>query len=134
MPRTTVGSTATNVNIPAFFLLQMISTVFIGMNIVTLPLLVKAFVSMHAKLRFNFFSVLFFWSCFLDNPFIQSKQFYSSDLFYKGLILVSFKICFFIVNECNCWLSFSIPLMNINEWVFFYSLIISWRRYLRLEG
>ena len=46
--------------IPAFFLLQMISTVFIGMNIVTLTLLAKATVSMHAKLMFNFFSVLYF--------------------------------------------------------------------------
>ena len=51
----------------------------------------KSTVPMHANIMFNFFSLLFFWSCFLNNTFIQSDQIYSSDLFHKAHILVSFK-------------------------------------------
>ena len=85
----------------------------------TLTLLAKANVPMHGNLLFNFFSLLYFWSYCFNNPFIQSEQFFSSDLFHKGLILVSFKFCFVSVSECNSQISFSIPLRNINGWWFF---------------
>ena len=59
-------------------------------NIVTLTLLEKATVPMHANLMFNFFSLCHFGSCFLNNPFILSKQVSFSDLFHYGLHLVLF--------------------------------------------
>ena len=59
-----------------------------------------------------------------NNSFIPSKQIYSSDQFHKGLLLASFKFCFFSGNECNSWLSFAIPLLNEDS---FHSVIHSWR-------
>ena len=44
---------------------------------------------------------LHFSSCFLNNSFITSEQFYSSDIYHKRLHLVSFKFCLFGVNQCN---------------------------------
>ena len=60
--------------LPKHFPLQMIITVFISMNKVTLTLLEKATVPMHVNLVFNFFSLFYFWSCFLDNPCIHPNS------------------------------------------------------------
>ena len=76
--------------IPEFLLLETTSPVFISSNIVTLTLLEKATVPMHANLMFNFFRLCHFGSCFLNNPFIQSNQFSFSDLFHYRLHLVFF--------------------------------------------
>ena len=69
--------------IPAFLPLEMISTVFSSMNIVTLTLLAKATVLMHAFLTINFFSLLYFLPCFLNKSLIHSKLFYFSDFFLQ---------------------------------------------------
>ena len=65
----------------------------------------------------NFFVLIQFWSCFFKNSFIWSKL----------LSLVCFKICFFSANECNKWLSFFIPLINIYVWCSFYSPKMPWK-------
>ena len=73
-----------------------------------IDLLCKSHCSNACTSYLNFFVLLYFWSCLLKNSFIQSEPPH----------LVSFKMCFFSIHECNKWLSFSIPLMNIYGWWF----------------
>ena len=79
--------------IPSCLPLQMNITVLISMNIVTLTYLAKGAVPMHENLVL--FNLLYFSSCFLNNSFIQSNQFYSSDKYHRGLHVVSSIFFFF---------------------------------------
>ena len=57
-----------------------------------------------------FLLLLYFSSCFLNNSFIQSEQFYSSDKYHRALHLVSFE--FFCCCREQLFQNKTFPLIN----------------------
>ena len=107
--------------IPSCLPLQMNITVFITMNINTLTILSKGTVPTPANFVFNFFCTFHLVSSitlsFNPNSYILVINITGGFIWFLSSFFLFF-LFFFIVNQFNIRLSFSIFFMNINGWWF----------------